>query len=129
MLGVLLLMQHPDIAQRDCEECRQFVFDERTNKKQYYHGNAVRRPPGSVPSCHFNRCPKGHYDSPNSLRHHNYLAYVHYLECKAIGQFPNDPVVRRNAAIIRMVEESVEKADRHQQSLIEAFKTIKAKNG
>lgn len=34
-------------------------------------------------------------------------AYVHYLECRATGTFPDDPLVRRNAAAIRAVEDSV----------------------
>jgi len=34
--------------------------------------------------------------------------YRHYRECKAVGSFPDDPVVRRNAAAIRDVEEVAE---------------------
>ena len=37
----------------------------------------------------------------------NWQAYEHYCECKAVGQFPDDAIVRRNAGLIRMVEDSV----------------------
>ena len=37
----------------------------------------------------------------------NELAYTHYLECKAVGSFPDDPIVRRNASLIRSVEDAV----------------------
>lgn len=34
-----------------------------------------------------------------------YQAYQHYLECKAVGDFPDDPLVRANAAVIRQAED------------------------
>lgn len=34
--------------------------------------------------------------------------YDHYRECKAVGVFPDDAVVRRNAAAIRDVEDVAE---------------------
>lgn len=37
----------------------------------------------------------------------NQRAFRHYRECVAVGEFPNDGIVRRNAAIIRGVEDSV----------------------
>jgi hypothetical protein len=39
------------------------------------------------------------------LSDRNWLAWQHYRECRAIGRFPDDPIVRRNAAIIRDVED------------------------
>ena len=39
----------------------------------------------------------------------NRQCYRHYLECKAVGDFPKDWTVRRNAAIIRRIEEDVER--------------------
>ncbi len=56
-------------------------------------------------------CPKipaGDPHSPSSaieLTEENFLAYLHYQECKAVGEFPSDPIVRRNAALIRRVED------------------------
>lgn len=36
------------------------------------------------------------------------MAYRHYLECKATGHFPDDPIVRQNAGTIRMIEDVTE---------------------
>lgn len=42
------------------------------------------------------------------LSERNLLALQHYQRCKAVGQFPDDALVRRNAAIIAGVFQSVE---------------------
>ena len=41
----------------------------------------------------------------------SWQAYQHYRECRAVGAFPNDAICRRNAAIIRAVEDSYERSD------------------
>jgi hypothetical protein len=69
------------------------------------------------------RCPKLSDDDKKTHRPHdpkwfdwarsrtlelsakNWSVYLHYRTCKAIGQFPNDPIVRMHAAIIAAVEE------------------------
>jgi hypothetical protein len=43
------------------------------------------------------------------LSDENWLAYRHYLQCKATWRFPDDPIVARNAGLIRWVEDSVER--------------------
>ena len=50
--------------------------------------------------------------------------YQHYRECRAVGQFPDDPLVRRNAAEIQDVEERYAKweaAKAQTDLLIKAF--------
>src|SRR3954464_6059038 len=54
-------------------------------------------------------CPKGTPENPRSLCPENVEAYEHYLECRAIGSFPDDPIVHRNAALIRAVEDDIAK--------------------
>jgi hypothetical protein len=54
-------------------------------------------------------CPKGTPEKPNSLWPENEQCYQHYQECKAVGSFPDDPIVRRNAAEIRRLEEADER--------------------
>lgn len=39
----------------------------------------------------------------------NRRAYRHYRMCRAVGRFPPDAVVERNAALIRGVEEEIER--------------------
>jgi hypothetical protein len=38
-------------------------------------------------------------------------AYRHYRECRATGNFPDDPIVRRNAALIREQEDQASHHD------------------
>lgn len=39
------------------------------------------------------------------------MAYQHYRECRATGWFPDDALVRQNAAAIRNLEEQRARAD------------------
>ena len=73
-------------------------------------GEPVKRPPGSAP-CAFkpSRCPKGRPEDNSSLSPRNVDAYLHYLECKATGTFPDGAIVSRNAGIIRMVEDAADR--------------------
>jgi hypothetical protein len=41
----------------------------------------------------------------------NREAYRHYSECRATGSFPDDPIVRRNAALIRAQEDQAAQHD------------------
>ena len=38
-----------------------------------------------------------------------FLALRHYLECRAVGVFPDDPIVRRNAVIFRRIYDETER--------------------
>ena len=101
-----LLQRHPGIALRDCGHCQKYQYDENTGlpvetakgSGQYYlrYGPLLCRTTG---------CPKGAPEAPQSLNDRNMRAYQHYRECRAVGSFPDDPVVRRNAAIIRDLED------------------------
>ena len=117
MDGVLLLMRHSEIVGRDCKVCQKFVFDEdkgtiefgRDGKPELRLLNCGAE---FLAPCRDPRrsCPKGTPENPRTLTEDNQLCYEHYLECRAIGQFPDDSVVRQNAAIIREVIDSVERA-------------------
>lgn len=72
-------------------------------------GVPVPRIKGQRPRCEW--CPKVPKDAPPEpasaieLNERNWAAYRHYMECRAIGQFPDDPIVRRNAMLIRQIED------------------------
>lgn len=120
-----MLKNNPPLYARSCKVCLQFMFDEKTGKKVMRRGAPMPRSPGSVP-CVVGKCDRGHPDAPNVLTRANLQAYEHYLECKATGTFPDDPIVRRNAAMIRMAEEHVE---RLHQSQLENAALIPLLNG
>lgn len=104
-------MLHPEVAFRDCQDCMRFVYDERTGKKIERRDKPVVRHPKCPPPCRLSvGCPKGAPTGEKGCRElslKNWAAYRHYRECVAVGDFPKDATVRRNAAIIRMAEESV----------------------
>lgn len=56
----------------------------------------------------FRGCPKGTPEQPLSLSLRNQRAYWHYQQCQATGQWPDDEIVRTNAAIIRQAERQVD---------------------
>jgi len=78
----------------------------------------MRRPPApdgqlNTP-CH--ACPKVPTEAPErhwrhalDLSDRNLRVLAHYRECQAVGQWPDDRLVRRHAAIIRQIE------DRHRE--------------
>ncbi len=59
-------------------------------------------------------CPKGTPEDPRTLWPANEIGFAHYLECKAVWRFPDDPIVQRNAAIIRSVENEIERRERQE---------------
>lgn len=116
---MLLVLQHPMIAIRDCGHCQEYFYDDDPRSPQYgnprtkHNGtDELRKRDSSCPPlCRTPRgCPNGTPEEPQRLTDQNRAAYQHYRECQAVGDFPNDPVVRQNAMIIRAVEESVAQA-------------------
>jgi hypothetical protein len=89
------------------------VYDEETGKrKEDRNGNPIPRVKGTFAPCRYpdpkqpeGRCPKGTPETSLALTERNRKAWEHYLECKAVGRFPDDPIVRRNAGLIRQIED------------------------
>lgn len=114
MVGLRVMLLHPEVGQRSCEECQTYLYDDRPErmaaKPVMRGGNKVERIPLlQLPLCRY--CPKippGEAAKPANaveLSDRNKAAYVHYRRCKATMRFPHDPIVERNAAIILAVEE------------------------
>ena len=108
------MLTAPQVAFRNCEHCQMYVYDEATGRPYENpprSGGLVVRPPGTFPPCRIAGvgCPKGTPENPLGLSAANQTAWRHDRECRATGQFPDDPLVRRNAAIIREVEEAFER--------------------
>ncbi len=101
---------HPQIAARSCGDCRTHLYDDtpqRMGLPVIRGGRHVERAKGQPTPCRW--CPKiamGDDPKPENateLSERNGRALVHYLECRAVGRFPGDAWVRRNAAVIRAV--------------------------
>lgn len=122
MAGLRLLLLHPEVAARSCEECRMYLFHDKGpdfGPPVERGGKRIKRAPGQRPPC--STCHKQPDDVPAQERRpetavelspKNWQAYVHYLECKAVSQFPTDPLVRRNAFLIRQVEDLADQVRR-----------------
>lgn len=74
------------------------------------NGHPLPRGRGERKPCDFqpSACPKGSPTAGIALNPTNERVYTHYLESKAVGSFPDDPIVRRNAAIISEVERQLD---------------------
>lgn len=101
---------------RTCADCASFMYED-NGKKKLMRGTDKPwpRPLGVVTPCH--KCPKVPDDAPKDRHGHKHRRYAveitdktwatiqHYDECEAVGQFPDDAIVRRNAAIIKRVRD------------------------
>lgn len=105
-----MLLLHPHVATRNCDHCQKYAYDETTGEVEKRAGQPIERAiyrGASIPPCRDpkRRCPKGTPEEPKALTPENVLAYWHYRECRAVGSFPDDAIVRRNADVIRSVED------------------------
>jgi len=102
-LGIRFTIAHPELARRDCGDCLEHVYDESTGRPALHLGRPVRRPEGTAPPCRLPQvgCPKGTPEEPRTLTVQNQCAWLFDLECRAVGRYPDDAIVARNAAIIR----------------------------
>jgi hypothetical protein len=116
-LRVILL--HPQAAARSCEDCRKYLYNDRpgdfAEKPLVRAGKPVPRPANASPPCCW--CDKQPPDVPETertpataceLSEQNWQAYQFHRGCEAVGRFPNDPIVRRNGAVIREAVKAAE---------------------
>lgn len=110
-----LILAHGEVP--TCGDCQRWLYDpargwERVEKPK---GTPQPRPAGSAPPCW--QCPKIPAGEPphpaNAVEPGEdvYRMVAHYLRCKAVLRFPADPLVERNAAIIRLVEDGLARAE------------------
>ena len=124
------MLLHPAVARRDCKDCQDWMYDDEPVKGRWglkveRGGGHIRRLKGMEPPCRW--CPKipaGVVQIPRNaveLSERNAAAYMHYRRCKAVGRFPVDPIVERNAALILAIEEEVA-AERAREAQLELVK-------
>lgn len=102
------MLFHPT-WRRTCESCIKWHYNDDTGEMSTRFGFPVLRN-GSLPSCW--KCPKLPRNAPQAAPQYaiemsdkNFAAWKHYRQCRAVGIFPDDPIVRRNAEIIREIED------------------------
>jgi hypothetical protein len=125
-----LVLEHGDVAHRDCGVCQEFIFDESGRMKiDERNGQPVKRPRGNMALCRYPgcKCPKGTPEAKRSFTEQNEQAYAHYCECRATGQWPDPPddVVTHHAGLIRRIEDQFERNGREKLSrLMEASLSV-----
>lgn len=122
-----LLLLYPEVARRSCDDCRTWLYNDRGGEfgermeRKRGSGIYLRRPVNSPTPCY--DCPKIppevpiRWTSAVELTDQTRQAYQFYCECKAVGHFPDDPIVRLCASTIRRVEDSVGKQESRRTSL------------
>jgi hypothetical protein len=108
----LLFWLRPEIANIDCDRCFQYVYDLDKGEPVMWRGKPASRK-GVPPPCK-KKCPKRGPDEFSTLLPINQECLQHYMECTATGNFPDDPLVKRHAAILRNIEREVEKLRRRE---------------
>lgn len=103
----MLAILHPEVAWRDCDSCQKFLYTDAGELSIGRDGLPELRARGCFAPCRYTRkgCPKGTPENKRSLSEVNAQCWEHYRECRAVGQFPDDPLVRRHASLIREVED------------------------
>lgn len=109
--GVVIEKRYPWLARKSCDYCRKWWWSPLTNvlARDGVDGPAFERDPAQTLLCADGRCPKGTPEKPKTLSMKNRWAWKHFQQCEAVGQFPDDPIVRRNAQVIRAAIQSAMK--------------------
>ncbi len=116
-----MIADHPEVAFRDCQTCLKYGFDEDGNIERDRAGRPELRIIANPPPCRTQAgCPKGTPENQRTLKAEPQQWLDAYMECKAVGDFPDDPFVRQVARVIADVEaESKErKEDRFRAMLM-----------
>ena len=103
---MILLESHPELAAKDCEECKKYAYDMKTGKIiMRPDGTKEPRAPGTL-NCPM--CPKFEVED---LTIENYYAYVRYVTCSKLGVLPasggleaQDPYLVRKFEILAMID-------------------------
>lgn len=120
----MLEVLHPRLP--DCDLCQKYQWNPEEGQFERAENGAFRkRLPEIKPPCRTKKgCPKGTPEAPRTLWKNNRKAYEFYLECEAVGNFPDDPYVRRIARLIREVLNEAQEAKRKESSELSLFKVL-----
>lgn len=118
--GYRLTRLYPRIAALSCRDCVVNWYDA-DGKPVERGGKLLPRPAGSRPPCR--TCPKippGTDPRPEnavelSEEHRDTVRY--YEECRAVGHFPDDPIVRWAARVLKNAADHCDKAEANRTQL------------
>ena len=111
-----LVLLHPTLAFRDCNHCQQWQYNEQTGEVEQWRDQPLKRI-GKPPCLTTAGCPKGSPAAGYELTEANWLAFAHYKKCKAVGHFPDDEIVARNALALHEIVKRVEQIREYEATL------------
>ncbi len=109
--GVTLLFHNPEVANRTCEDCCSWIWNDSGktmgSEKASFRGEPIRRKPGETGPCW--KCPKSRdkkTPNPNAdLTVRTWKALQLFLEIRAGYPMPEDAIVRRNCGLIQRIQD------------------------
>jgi len=113
--GSRLAIRYPHLDQVSCADCKYWWFDIHDGEF-CKRGDEYLKRDGAAPCDKGVNCPVGHWKQEKRLNDKNRQAFEHHMTCRATGQFPNDPIVKRNARIINQVIEECQRKSKMSSS-------------
>ncbi len=109
MNGLRVLLNHPQVAFRSCDDCKRWLFDEETGKIKKRKGVEIPRPEGVGTPCE--RCPKKSPELAHlyELSAANLKTLEIYWQCRATNGASlkhSDDLLNHNLSLIHQVIES-----------------------
>jgi hypothetical protein len=87
-----------------CVNCQKHWFDPITNTVAMQDGQPIPREGQSLLCDIEGACPVGHHSKRNSFSPKNKLAYQFHQQCASSENWPDDPIVKQNAELIRRAQ-------------------------
>lgn len=127
-----VLVSDPHIFHRSCRDCATYVYAPDGSQTMRF-GLPVLRPAGTSTPCGV--CPKTSGRLPRTWREaaepseRTLRVIDHWRRCRAVGRFPSDVIVERNAAILHEIHEQAEANERTRlMSMLMLLKGVREKH-
>lgn len=105
--GTRLKLLYPHLSRNTCEHCLKWWFDPVSGETYTQDKNPLERMPEEELLCRTVGCPLGSPEKRRAFTEKNQRAFEFDLHCRAIGQWPDDPIVKRNAYLIGLAAKRV----------------------
>lgn len=110
-------MLHPQVAFRDCEHCKKFVYDETTGEPRVIQGNPVPRVAATRPPCDTKKgCLKGHWSDPIQVKEHHMPMLTFYEAVQSTHGACLSESQRREPIVIKVLN-SIDAVMRHAETV------------
>jgi hypothetical protein len=124
MRGARIRFEFPHLANLPCSECQKWVYDLKTGKQQLYGGKPVRQHPSGPPCVQEpGICPKGE-PGKSDLTYQNLRVLRHFEECRAVGGFPDDGLVKMHAGLLEPIYQDAERRKQNEDLSVKIARLV-----